>query len=155
LPNHTALVTIPFGFRDITKIILTRSSVFGEKLKLSHRTVLCEVRMPIYTYRCRKCDHTFERNQRMTDAPLSDCPACDGAVRRVINSVGVVFKGSGFYVTDNRNGNGKANGSVSKNGAGTSGNETKTADAAKESKPAAPAKAVARESTSASATAAA
>jgi putative FmdB family regulatory protein len=67
--------------------------------------------MPIYTYRCRECDHSFERNQRMSDMPLADCPVCDGSVRRVINSVGVVFKGSGFYVTDNRNGNGKLNGS--------------------------------------------
>ena len=67
--------------------------------------------MPIYTYRCRECDHSFERNQRMSDPPLADCPACDGSVRRVINSVGVVFKGSGFYITDNRNGNGKLNGS--------------------------------------------
>jgi predicted nucleic acid-binding Zn ribbon protein len=47
----------------------------------------------------------------MSDPPLADCPACDGSVRRVINSVGVVFKGSGFYITDNRNGNGKLNGS--------------------------------------------
>lgn len=108
--------------------------------------------MPIYTYRCRKCDHTFERNQRMTDAPLSDCPTCDGSVRRVINSVGVVFKGSGFYVTDNRNGSGKANGGlngVQKNGA--NGDAVKTGDAAKESKPATPA--AARESASAPAAA--
>lgn len=40
----------------------------------------------------------------MSDAPLADCPVCDGSVRRVVNSVGVVFKGSGFYITDNRNG---------------------------------------------------
>jgi putative FmdB family regulatory protein len=104
--------------------------------------------MPIYTYRCRKCDHTFERHQRMTDAPLSDCPTCDGSVRRVINSVGVVFKGSGFYVTDNRNGSGKANGGH-KNGA--NGDAVKTTDAPKESKPATPA--AARESAPASAAA--
>jgi putative FmdB family regulatory protein len=82
--------------------------------------------MPIYTYRCRKCDHSFERNQRMSDPPLADCPVCDGSVRRVINSVGVVFKGSGFYVTDNRNGNGKlsgaaANGAANGNGAAKNG----------------------------------
>jgi len=44
----------------------------------------------------------------MSEAPLRDCPVCEGAVRRVINSVGIVFKGSGFYITDNRNGTGKA-----------------------------------------------
>lgn len=40
----------------------------------------------------------------MTDAPLTECPACQGEIRRVVNSVGVVFKGKGFYVTDNRSG---------------------------------------------------
>lgn len=60
--------------------------------------------MPIYTYRCKDCDHEFEIRQRMTDDPLTECPACAGEVRRVVNSVGVVFKGKGFYVTDNRSG---------------------------------------------------
>lgn len=40
----------------------------------------------------------------MSDVPLTECPVCEGPIRRVVNSVGVVFKGSGFYVTDNRNG---------------------------------------------------
>ena len=45
----------------------------------------------------------FEAKQKFADDPLTDCPACDeGTVRRVINSVGIVFKGDGFYVTDNR-----------------------------------------------------
>ena len=60
--------------------------------------------MPIYTYRCKECDHEFEVRQRMTDDPLTECPVCQGEVRRVVNSVGVVFKGKGFYVTDNRSG---------------------------------------------------
>jgi hypothetical protein len=65
----------------------------------------------------------------MSDAPLTDCPVCEGEVRRVVSSVGVVFKGSGFYVTDNR---GKAksstatakrdDGSESGNGSSESGN---------------------------------
>lgn len=58
--------------------------------------------MPIYVYRCDTCGLTFERRQRMTEPPLRDCPECDGHVQRVIQPVGVVFKGSGFYVTDNR-----------------------------------------------------
>ena len=58
--------------------------------------------MPIYVYRCDTCGLTFERRQRMTEAPLKDCPECDGHVQRVIQPVGIVFKGSGFYVTDNR-----------------------------------------------------
>jgi len=60
--------------------------------------------MPIYSYRCSTCDHQFDIRQRMSDEPLTICPNCDGEIRRVVNSVGVVFKGSGFYVTDNRNG---------------------------------------------------
>lgn len=58
--------------------------------------------MPIYVYRCDTCGLTFERRQRMTEAPLTDCPECEGHVQRVIQPVGIVFKGSGFYVTDNR-----------------------------------------------------
>ena len=63
--------------------------------------------MPTYKYRCNKCGHEFEARQRMSDKPLSECPVCGGGVRRVVGSVGIVFKGSGFYVTDNRSSNGK------------------------------------------------
>lgn len=58
--------------------------------------------MPMYVYQCDKCGQAFERKQAVTEAPLSDCPECDGHVRRVIQPVGVVFKGSGWYVTDHR-----------------------------------------------------
>ncbi len=58
--------------------------------------------MPLYTYRCNENDHEFQVRQRMVDDPLTECPVCGGSVRRVVSSVGVVFKGSGFYVTDNR-----------------------------------------------------
>jgi putative FmdB family regulatory protein len=46
----------------------------------------------------------FERLQRMSESPLTECPECDGNVHRVIQPVGIIFKGSGFYVTDNRSG---------------------------------------------------
>ena len=59
--------------------------------------------MPIYVYQCETCGVTFERRQRMIEDPLTDCPECEnGRVHRVIQPVGIVFKGSGFYVTDNR-----------------------------------------------------
>jgi putative FmdB family regulatory protein len=58
--------------------------------------------MPMYVYQCDKCGLTFERKQAIAEAPLCDCPECDGRVRRVIQPVGVVFKGSGWYVTDHR-----------------------------------------------------
>jgi len=61
--------------------------------------------MPTYVYKCEDCEHSFEARQSFSDEPLTECPSCDtGSVRRVINSVGVVFKGSGFYITDSRNG---------------------------------------------------
>lgn len=58
--------------------------------------------MPIYLYQCDSCGVRFERVQRMSAEPLTDCPECDGDVHRVIQPVGVIFKGSGFYITDNR-----------------------------------------------------
>jgi len=58
--------------------------------------------MPIYVYQCDTCGLTFERRQGMSEPPIVDCPECDGRVHRVIQPVGIVFKGSGFYVTDNR-----------------------------------------------------
>jgi len=63
--------------------------------------------MPTYKYRCKECGHEFEVRQRMSENPLTECPECGGPVRRVVGSVGIVFKGSGFYVTDNRKANGK------------------------------------------------
>lgn len=63
--------------------------------------------MPTYQYRCKECGHKFEKRQRMSDDPIKECPVCGGSVRRVVGSVGIVFKGSGFYVTDNRRSNGK------------------------------------------------
>ena len=58
--------------------------------------------MPTYAYACTACDHRFEAVQSFTDDALSVCPECDGRLRKVFGSVGVVFKGSGFYRTDSR-----------------------------------------------------
>jgi putative FmdB family regulatory protein len=58
--------------------------------------------MPIYLYQCDSCGVRFERLQRMSDDALTECPECDGDVHRVIQPVGIIFKGSGFYITDNR-----------------------------------------------------
>jgi len=68
--------------------------------------------MPTYEYECKTCSHSFEVFQSMSDPPLKDCPECGSEVRRLIfGGSGVIFKGSGFYVTDKSKG-GKA--SVSK-----------------------------------------
>jgi putative FmdB family regulatory protein len=58
--------------------------------------------MPVYEYECEQCGVRFERLQRMAEAPLTECPECGGHVHRVMQPVGVIFKGSGFYVTDNK-----------------------------------------------------
>jgi putative FmdB family regulatory protein len=58
--------------------------------------------MPVYEYLCDSCQLRFEKVQRFSDGPLTVCPHCGGSVHRVIQPVGVIFKGSGFYVTDNR-----------------------------------------------------
>jgi putative FmdB family regulatory protein len=62
--------------------------------------------MPTYEYLCKGCSHRFEIWQKMTDEPLTTCPACGGTIRRVLFPAGVVFKGSGFYKTDHANGSG-------------------------------------------------
>lgn len=59
--------------------------------------------MPIYAYRCESCGVQFDRHQKFSDEPLTVCPECEEpALRKLIQPVGIVFKGSGFYVTDNR-----------------------------------------------------
>ena len=60
--------------------------------------------MPTYQYVCTECGEPLEAVQKFTDDPLTECPACHGRLRKVFNSVGIVFKGSGFYRTDSRNG---------------------------------------------------
>lgn len=60
--------------------------------------------MPVYEYECEKCGYAFEVEQSIHDKPRSRCPECRGKVNKVFNSVGIVFKGSGFYCTDARNG---------------------------------------------------
>lgn len=58
--------------------------------------------MPTYTYQCSDCGVSFEQFQKFSEEPLTTCPSCSGSVRRVLHPVGVVFKGSGWYITDSR-----------------------------------------------------
>lgn len=58
--------------------------------------------MPMYAYACKDCGHAFDIQQSFSDDSLSVCPECGGALRKKFNSVGVVFKGSGFYRNDSR-----------------------------------------------------
>lgn len=60
--------------------------------------------MPIYEYECKSCGVRFERKQSMSDEPVSICPECGGPVRKLFFPAGIIFKGSGFYKTDNASG---------------------------------------------------
>jgi putative FmdB family regulatory protein len=60
--------------------------------------------VPTYQYTCTECGEPLEAVQKFSDAPLAACPACGGRLRKVFSAVGIVFKGSGFYRTDSRNG---------------------------------------------------
>ena len=82
--------------------------------------------MPIYEYRCSACGHHFDLRQSFSDEAVANCPQCQAPGRRILQPVGIVFKGSGWHVTDYRNkrsgdGNGKSEGS------GESSSETKDA----------------------------
>ncbi len=78
--------------------------------------------MPTYVYGCDACGHQFERFQKFSDDPIRECPQCHSKVRRIFQPAGIVFKGSGWHITDYKR---------SSNGGETSSNgETKT-DAAK------------------------
>ena len=56
--------------------------------------------MPLYEYECNDCEHRFERIRKFSDPPLSACPVCNGAVRKLLSPPAIQFKGSGWYVTD-------------------------------------------------------
>ncbi|MFC2013271.1 FmdB family zinc ribbon protein [Chloroflexota bacterium] len=62
--------------------------------------------MPIYEYECGVCQCRFERKQKFDEEPIAVCPKCEGKARRIIHSVPIIFKGSGFYVTDHRSDSG-------------------------------------------------
>lgn len=60
--------------------------------------------MPTYAYTCTACGHSFDVQQSFSDDALTVCPECDGRLRKIFSTVGVTFKGSGFYRTDSRSG---------------------------------------------------
>ena len=89
--------------------------------------------MPNYDYECKTCGHSFEAFQNMSDPPLSTCPKCGNGVRRLIGGgLGIIFKGSGFYVTDSK----KSSSALAGTGKSSEGKaaESSKEPAAKESK---------------------
>lgn len=76
--------------------------------------------MPTYEYRCRECGEHLEVVQSFSDDPLTECPACTGPLRKVFNSVGIAFKGSGFYKNDSRSSSSSSSSSTAGSAAGGS-----------------------------------
>lgn len=76
--------------------------------------------MPTYQYACTECGHAFEQFQSFSDDALTECPECTGRLRKLFNAVGVVFKGSGFYATDNRSGSSTSTSSTTSSSTTTS-----------------------------------
>ena len=89
--------------------------------------------MPTYQYTCTECGEPLEAAQKFTDAPLTVCPACGGRLRKVFSAVGIVFKGSGFYRTDSRNGS-SATAPAAASSTSDSGSSNGSADKAAEKK---------------------
>ena len=89
--------------------------------------------MPLYEYRCDACGHTFEVIQKFSDVPIAVCPACGGAVQKLMSSPAIHFKGSGWYVTDYAKKDSGRPGSSSKssNGASSSGESGSGSEAGK------------------------
>ena len=91
--------------------------------------------MPTYQYACTACGHQLEAVQSFAEDPLTECPACAGRLRKLYSSVGIVFKGSGFYRTDSRAKTGEAT-SKSESSKSEPKSESKTDSTKSESKPA-------------------
>ena len=82
--------------------------------------------MPTYQYACTECGHAFEQFQSFSDDALTECPQCQGRLRKVFNAVGVVFKGSGFYKTDSRSTSGSGSTTSSSSDSGSSSSSAST-----------------------------
>ncbi|SIO25654.1 FmdB family zinc ribbon protein [Agromyces cerinus] len=76
--------------------------------------------MPTYSYRCTECDNAFDIHQAFTDDTLTVCEVCGGKLRKLFNTIGVTFNGSGFYRTDSRSGGSGSSGSGSSSGSSSS-----------------------------------
>ena len=94
--------------------------------------------MPTYAYACTQCGHRFDAVQSFSDAALTECPVCGGALRKQYGSVGVTFNGSGFYRTDSRAST-AGGGSTSKGSGESSGASTSSSPSSKSEAKASPA----------------
>lgn len=84
--------------------------------------------MPTYSYACTACDNAFDISQKFTDDALTTCPECGGRLRKVYGSVGVTFKGGGFYRTDSRVGGSDSGSSSSSSSSGSGSSSSSSSD---------------------------
>src|SRR3954454_13787928 len=85
--------------------------------------------VPTYQYACTECGNQLEAVQSFSDPALTECPACQGKLRKIFSAVGVVFKGSGFYRTDSRSGSATKDAAADKTGAKTETTTSSSSDA--------------------------
>ncbi|MWA05832.1 FmdB family transcriptional regulator [Actinomadura sp. LD22] len=86
--------------------------------------------MPTYQYVCTECGEPLEVVQKFSDDALTECPACNGKLRKVFSAAGIIFKGSGFYRTDSR-GSGKSSSTVGSSSNGSNGSSSSSGDSGK------------------------
>lgn len=96
--------------------------------------------MPLYEYACESCGHRFEIRQHFSDEPVTTCPECGAPVHRVLHAAGIIFKGSGWYITDSRKSqaaavNGESNGAEKKSDTSSVKSETKPEKTESKSEP--------------------
>ncbi|WP_306323544.1 MULTISPECIES: FmdB family zinc ribbon protein [unclassified Streptomyces] len=84
--------------------------------------------MPTYQYQCTECGEGLEAVQKFTDESLTECPACQGRLKKVFSAVGIVFKGSGFYRNDSRGSSSSSSPASASKSSESSGSETKSSD---------------------------
>lgn len=96
--------------------------------------------MPLYEYQCDTCGHRFEVIQKFSDEPLTECPKCQGSVRKLLSSPAIQFKGSGWYITDYAKKSGTGTGPSKNEGGDKPAASASSGDGATSSAPAAPSK---------------
>ncbi|MCG7635104.1 MULTISPECIES: FmdB family zinc ribbon protein [Gordonia] len=89
--------------------------------------------MPTYSYACTECDNKFDIVQSFSDDSLTECPQCAGRLRKLFNSVGIVFKGSGFYRTDSRPGSSSDTSTSSSSSESSSSSSSSSSDSSSSS----------------------
>jgi len=95
--------------------------------------------MPTYSYRCTQCSTAFDAQQAFTDDSLTECPSCQGRLRKIFSAVGVTFNGSGFYRTDSRasaGGGSKKGDSKGSDSSGSKGSDSGSGSGSGDSSPA-------------------